>query len=192
MELLRRTLSDEAIIDLFWQRDESAITETDRKYRKFLLSLAYPMVSDKLDCEECLNDTYLGAWNAIPPTRPRIFKAFLSTILRRNAVNRYHHAHRKGAIPPEMTVALSELEPVLGTEDASAEFDAKQLGKVISDFARGLSSRRRYIFISRYYSAQSISEIAQQLSLSRSMVNKELAAIRMDLKALLEKEGYVL
>ena len=190
MERLQKPLSDEALIDLYWQRDESAITETDRKYRNYLLSLAYPIVSDKLDCEECLSDTYLGTWNAIPPTKPRILKAFLAAILRRTAINRYHHSHRKGAIPTEMTVALSELEPILGTTDAVAEFEAKRLGKLISDFTRSLTPRRRYIFISRYYSAQPIDAIAKQLSLSRSMVNKELAAIRTDLKATLEKEGY--
>lgn len=192
MELLRRPLSDEALVQLYWLRDEAAITETDRKYRKFLLSLAYSLVYDRQDCEECLNDTYLGTWNAIPPARPRILKAFLATILRRTAINRYHQAHRKGAIPAEMTVALSELEPILGTADASAEFDAKHLGQLISRFARGLSSRRRYIFISRYYAARPIDAIAKELSLSRSMVNKELAAIRAELKAALEKEGYVL
>ena len=190
MDLLRRPLTDETIIDLYWQRDESAIAETDYKYRKFLLSLVYAMVTDRQDCEECLNDTYLGAWNAIPPERPRMLKAFLATILRRNAVNRYHHSHRKSAIPPEMTVALSELEPILGASAASAEVDAHQLGKRISSVARGLSPRQRYIFISRYYSAQPIAVIAAHLSLSRSMVNKELSAIRADLKSYLEKEGY--
>lgn len=192
MELLRRPLSDEALVELYWLRDEAAITETDRKYRKYLFSLVYPMVSDKQDCEECINDTYLGTWNAIPPARPRILKAFLATILRRAAINRYHHAHRKGAIPAEMTIALSELEPIIGTADAAAEFDTKRLGQIISEFAQGLSSRRRYIFISRYYAAWPIDAIAKELSLSRSMVNKELAAIRSDLKTQLEKEGYVL
>ena len=192
MERLQKPLSDEALIELYWQRDEAAITETDRKYRKYLFSLVYPMVSDRQDCEECISDTYLGTWNAIPPARPRILKAFLATILRRTAINRYHHTHRKGAITTEMTVALSELEPILGTPDTAAEFEAKRLGKLISDFARGLTPRRRYIFISRYYAAQPIDTIAQELSLSRSMVNKELAAIRTDLKATLEKEGYTL
>lgn len=192
MERLQKPLSDEALIDLYWQRDESAISETDRKYRNYLLSLAYPIVSDKLDCEECLSDTYLGTWNAIPPARPRIFKAFLATILRRTAINRYHHSHRKAAVPAEMTVALSELEPILGSADAAAEFEAQRLGKLISDFARELTSRRRFIFISRYYAAQPIDAIAKQLSLSRSMVNKELSAIRAELKVTLEKEGYVL
>ena len=190
--LLRKNLTDEALIELYWQRDEAAITETDRKYRKYLFSLAYPMVSDRQDCEECISDTYLGTWNAIPPARPKVFKAFLATILRRTAINRYHHAHRKGTIPTEMTVALSELEPILGTADAAAEFEAKRLGKLISDFARSLTPRRRYIFISRYYAAQPIDTIAQELSLSRSTVNKELAAIRANLKATLEKEGYAL
>lgn len=194
MELRQKTsLSDAQIINLYWQRDETAIVETDRKYKKYLYSVAYHIVYDTLDCEECLNDTYLGAWNAIPPTKPRVLKAFLTTIIRRVAVNRYHSKLRKGVVPSEMTVSLSELEPILtdGT-DAAAEFDAERLGRVISAFVRTLSARRRFIFMSRYYEAEPIVAIAGNLGLSRSMVNKELAAIRAALKDTLESEGYFL
>lgn len=78
----KKPISDEKIIELYWSRDEKAIEETDLKYKKYLFSIAYNIVCDRLDCEECLNDTYLGAWNAIPPSRPNVLKAFLTTIVR--------------------------------------------------------------------------------------------------------------
>ena len=116
----RLPVSDEQIIELYWKRDEIAIRETDLKYGKYLLTVAYNIVRDRQDCEECLNDTYVGVWNAIPPARPNAFKAFLTTVMRRIAVNRYHSNHRKGRLPSEMTVSLSELEGIL-TESETPE-----------------------------------------------------------------------
>ena len=184
-------MDDDKIVELYWERNEKAIEETDFKYKKYLFSIAYNIVHDRLDCEECLNDTYLGAWNAIPPTKPSVLKAFLTTIIRRIAIKRYHSNMRQNVIPSEMAASLSELEDfVAGDEDVSADFDAERLGHVISDFVRSLSERRQFIFMSRYYVADPIDTIASDLSLSRSMVNKELAAIRSALKEKLESEGY--
>ena len=184
-------MDDEKIITLYWARDEKAIEETDFKYKKYLFSIAYHVLHDKLDCEECLNDTYLGAWNAIPPSKPRVLKAFLTTIARRIAIKHYHKKQKKNVIPSEMTVSLSELEDfIMGEEDISADFNAERLGQVISEFIHSLSSRRQYIFLSRYYVADPIDTIASDLNLSRSTVNKELAAIRSILKEKLESEGY--
>ena len=183
-------LSDEQIVELYWLRDERAIRETDFKYQSYLFSIAYNLVHDRLDSEECLNDTYLGAWNAMPPSRPTVLKAFLTTIMRRVAINRYHNNLKKTVVPSEMTVALSELEAFLSDDDRIEDaLDAERLGRVISDFVRSLPKRKRFIFISRYYVADSIDTIAKNLDLSRSMVNKELAAIRSALKEKLESEG---
>ena len=190
-QTVRIPMDDDKIVELYWERDEKAIEETDFKYKKYLFSIAYNVVYDRLDCEECLNDTYLGAWNAIPPTKPSVLKAFLTTIIRRIAIKRYHSNLKQSVIPSEMTVSLSELEDfVVGDGDVDSEFDAKRLGHVISDFVRSLSERRQFIFMSRYYLADPIDTIASDLSLSRSMVNKELAAIRSALKEKLESEGY--
>lgn len=185
-------LSDEQIIDLYWQRQERAIEETDRKYKNYLYTVAYHIVGNGADCEECLNDTYLGTWNAIPPQKPNAFLAFLTVILRRVSINRYHANRRKSVVPSEMTVALSELENVL-TDDQSMEniWNNRQLSWLISTFVRSLNQRRQFIFMSRYYAAEPIDAIAADLGLSRSMVNKELAAIRRALKQELGKEGYV-
>ncbi|MBE6694687.1 MAG: sigma-70 family RNA polymerase sigma factor [Ruminococcaceae bacterium] len=186
-------LDDERIIELYWVRDEKAIEETDIKYKRYLFSITYNVLHDRLDCEECLNDTYLGAWNAIPPTRPHSLKVFLTTVARRVAIKRYHGNRKKHAIPSEMTVSLSELEDFIASdEEIGADFDAKRLGHIISDFVRSLSERRQFIFMSRYYVAEPIDVIARDLSLSRSMINKELAVIRRALKEKLESEGYVI
>jgi len=188
---LKTPVTDENIIELYWLRDEKAIEETDFKYKNYLYSIAYNIVHEKSDTEECLNDTYLGAWNSMPPSRPNILKAFLTTIVRRVSINRYHSNSRKGRVPSEMTVCLSELENIISDDnDVDTEFDAKRLGCILTDFLRSLSERKRFIFLSRYYVADSIDAIAKNMSLSRSTVNKELAAIRRALKEKLESEGY--
>ena len=190
-ETAKVPLDDEKIVELYWERDEKAIEETDFKYKKYLFSIVYNVVHDRLDCEECLDDTYLAAWNAMPPSRPNVLKAFLTTITRRIAIKRYHRNLKQSVIPSEMTVSLSELEDfIAGDEEVDADFDAVRLGHVLSDFVRSLSERRQFIFMSRYYVAESIDTIAGDLRLSRSMVNKELAAIRCALKEKLEGEGY--
>lgn len=187
----KEPLSDEQIIELYWSRNEKAIEETDFKYKKYLSVIIYNILNDRFDCEECLNDTYLGAWNSMPPTRPNILKAFLMTIARRAAIKRYHSKSRQRVVPSEMTVSLSEIEAfVSGDDDVAEDFDAERLGSVISSFVRSLNPRRQFIFMSRYYSADSIDSIARDLNLSRSMINKELAIIRDGLREALEREGY--
>ena len=198
MELQKNTsprtpLPDEVIVTLYWNRDETAIEETDFKYKNYLFSVIRNLLNDPMDCEECLNDTYLGTWNAIPPTKPHVLKAFLTTVARRAAIKRYHKARKKTAIPSELTVSLSELEDFLSDGgEAEADFDSENLGRILSDFLRSLNQRKRYIFMSRYYVADPIERIARELNVSRSTVNKELAAIRKHLKEKLESEGYVL
>ena len=155
------------------------------------MKVAYNILRDKQDCEECLNDTYVGAWNAIPPARPHGLKAFLTTVMRRIAINRYHSNRKKGRIPSEMTVSLSELEGILTRQESPEDaYDAVRLGEIITEFAQSLPKRGRYIFMSRYYMAETVERIARDLGVSRSTVHKELAAIRRELKEKLEKEGY--
>ena len=186
------TMGDEQIVALYWQRDEQAIRQTDIKYKKFLLSVAYNIVHDVYDSEECLNDTYIGAWNSIPPARPTLLQAFLATIMRRTAIDCYKAKKRQKRMASELTVSLSEVEDFISDDDMYSQTDAKELGRVISDFVRSLSDRRMYIFMSRYYIARPIKEIARLLGCSESTVNKEIAAIKRDLKEKLKKEGYTL
>jgi RNA polymerase sigma-70 factor (ECF subfamily) len=190
MKLLKSAMNDFDIVELFFQRDERAITETDAKYGKYLFSVAYNIVHDRLDCEECLNDTYLDAWNTIPPERPAVLKAFLAIIMRRRAIDRYKAEKRKKRIPSELTVSLSELEFALSDDTPQSELEAEELSRIISDFVRSLPERRAYIFMSRYYAARPIREIVNKVCVSESTVNKELALIRQSLRKMLESEGY--
>ena len=188
----RQPLSDEEIVKLYWQRDENAIKETDIKYQKQLIAIAHNIVHDRLDCEECLNDTYLNTWNAIPPAKPFAFLAFLSTIMRRIAVNRYYENTRKKRIPAELTASLSDLEDFIEDGNMNDELDTRELGKIINNYVHSLTERQMYIFISRYYFAEPINHIMSTLKVSKSTVNKEIATIKSGLKSVLEQEGYVL
>ena len=131
-------LSDEKIISLFWQRCEMAIVETDRKYGKYLLSIAYHILKNEADSEECQNDTYLGAWNSIPPQNPNMFAAYLAKITRGLAINRLTANTREKRIPPSKMEPLSDLEPFLpGFSDVEGEDD-----RIINKFEYGKISWR--------------------------------------------------
>ncbi len=184
-------LSDSAIVELYWARDESAITYTDKKYRNYLLAIANNVLMDLQDSEECLNDTYLDTWNSIPPNRPRVLQAFLSTITRHLAIDRYRNKHNKKSIPPAMAISLEDLSGMqLEDDDAYVEEQARDLAGVISAWLRTLSERQRYVFMSRFYDARTIEEIAAKLGCSRTTVYTEINFIKTSLKARLEKEGY--
>lgn len=183
-------LPDEEIIDLYWSRDERAIIATDDKYRQFLFAIAYNIVHDNLDCEECLNDTYLGTWNRIPPTRPNIFQAFLGRIMRNIAVNRYRHKTAAKRVPSEMTVSLEELEGYMRSDRTlDDEIAIGQLSESLNSFLRNLPERERLIFMCRYYYADKVLEIADMLGISRNTVTNYLGAIREGLKNHLIEEG---
>lgn len=187
----RAIMSDEKIIELYFKRDEQAITQTDIKYRNFLLSIAYNIVHDTCDCEECLNDTYKDTWNSIPPARPSLLQAFLAAIMRRTAIDLYKTKTRQKRISSEFTVSLSEIEDFISSrDDTFSSVDANELGRVISDFVRSLSQRKMYIFMSRYYIFRPINEISKLLGCSESTVNKEIASIKKQLKEKLKEEGY--
>ena len=185
-------MSDEKIVDLYWQRDEQAIKETDIKYKKFLLSVAMNIVHDMCDSEECLNDTYIGTWNSIPPAKPILLQSFLATIMRRTAINRYNANKRQKRIASEFTVSLSDIEDFIADEgDMQAEFEAKELAKTISNYVRSLPDRQMYIFVSRFYIADSLSIISQELGCSIATVKREINVIKNGLKKQLESEGYI-
>ena len=128
---IRRSSSDDEIIELYWNRDERAISETDIKYRRYLFSIAYNVLYSNEDCEECLNDTYMGAWEAIPPQKPLNLKAFLTTIVRRVAINRYNDGKRQKRVPSNMTSSLEDLAYVLSDVEDSND-DEERLGQIIS------------------------------------------------------------
>lgn len=184
-------LSDEAIIELYWNREERAIKATDEKYGKYLFTIAYNIVRDELDCEECLDDTYLGTWNSIPPTRPTLFQVFLAKIMRNVALDRFRKKSAAKRIPSEMIVSLDEIDGYL-PYDASVEEAVliQEISRVLNEYLGSLSDRDEFIFVCRYYYSDTISDIAKMLDLNSKTVSAALLKLRGGLKDRLEKEGY--
>lgn len=187
----RSILPDERIVDLYFARDQVAIEATDRKYGRYLYAIAYRIVHDRPDCEECLNDTYFGAWNAMPPTRPSILQVFLSKIMRNVAVSKFRKESAHKRIPSELVVSLEELDECIGdVSDPDEELAVRELARILNEHLRGLGDREQYIFVCRYYYSDRTSDIADMLGISKSTVLRELERIRADLKERLTKEGY--
>ena len=183
-------LTDEQIIELYWTRQENAIQETDKKYGQFLFRIANNMLHDRQDSEECQNDTYLGAWNAIPPTRPLVLSAFLVQIMRRIAINRYREKSSKKRIPSELTLALEDVQGTLYQGDSvEAAYEAAEVGKLINDYIKTLPARQRYVFVDRFYLAESVESIADDLKISPATVYREIDKIKQGLKLHLERNG---
>ena len=156
-----RAITDEQIIELYWKREESAIQETDKKYGQLLFRIAYNILRDRADCEECRNDTYLGVWNAIPPTRPAKFSAFITQIIRNIAINRYKEKISKKRIPSELTVSMEDINGILRSDDTvETKYAAEEVGRIINDYVRTLPSRQRFIFIDRFYLSEPVEAIA--------------------------------
>ncbi len=184
-------LADEDIIELYWKREERAIQETDVRYGRYLFTIAYNIVHDRLDCEECLNDTYLGTWNSIPPHRPSIFQVFLARITRNVAVDKYRENTASKRIPSEMTVSLEELNDCIADESSFDEEETvRTISKVLNTFLQTLPERERFTFVCRYYYSDSVSNIAKMLQVSERTVFRTLAKTRAKLKELLEKAGF--
>ena len=186
-------MPDEEIIDLYWARNERAIKETDNKYGKYLFTIAYNIVHDNLDCEECLNDTYLGTWNQIPPKRPTMFQIFLSRIMRNIAVDRFRKNTASRRVPSEMLVSREELDGCIESDmTVEEEIAVRELSQTLSAFLRTLGEREEFIVVCRYYYADKVEAIAKMLQVSAATVFRDLVTIRENLKAYLEKEGVVI
>ncbi|MBO5845615.1 MAG: sigma-70 family RNA polymerase sigma factor [Clostridia bacterium] len=184
-------LSDETIIELYWNREERAIKATDEKYGKYLFTIAYNIVRNELDCEECLDDTYLGAWNSIPPKRPTAFQVFLAKIMRNVALDRFRKKSALRRVPSELIVSLDEIEGYL-PYDVSLEEAViiKDISRVLSEYLNTLSERDEFIFVCRYYYFDTISDIAKMMDLNSKTVSKALANAREGLRDRLMEEGY--
>ncbi len=186
----KQVLEDEQIIELYWHREERAIKETDNKYGKLLFRIAYNILNDKSDSEECQNDTYLGIWNAIPPARPSVFPAFIVQIMRRIAIDYYRRKMRKKNIPSEFKMSMDDLCNFLHSkEEIDSNLNAKELGKLISEYVKSLPKKQQYIFISRFYMSNPIENIAKEMAVTPSNVYKAIDKIKKGLKEHLIKSG---
>lgn len=188
----RTLLADEAILDLYFDRDEEAITATDKKYRSYLYTIAHNIVRDRYDCEECLDDTYLGAWNRIPPERPSVFRLFLSRMTRNQATDRFRKRSALKRVPTEMLSTLEELDDCLPTAPSpEEELYFSELCRILNDYLHSLDETDEHIFVCRYYYADPVRTVAQMVGLSESAVYRRLESMRARLKQLIEQEETV-
>lgn len=182
-------MEDTQIIELFFARNQQAITELDAKYGSVCHKLSYQILNNQLDVEECVNDAYLGAWNAIPPARPNPLLTFLCKIVRNLSIKRYH-ANTAIKRNSHYDVALSELKwDVMAPDTVEGEVEAKELARLIEAFLDSLSVENRVIFMRRYWFSDSYEEIAQRVDLTEKNVSVRLTRLRKQLKDHLVQEG---
>ena len=185
--------SDQQIVDLYWQRNEEAVQETDRKYGNYLSAIAYNILADREDGQEVMNDTYYKAWCSMPDKQPENLRVFLSRITRTTAIDLFRGRHRQKRIMSEYVVSLDELSETLSSGETTEQaVDAGLLAESINRFLHTLSDEECACFTGRYYYADPLREIADYLNSSESKVKSMLYRIRTRLKAWLEKEGWQL
>ena len=183
-------MEDSGIIDLFFQRSETAIENTSKKYGFYLSSIAYRILNSLEDSEEIVDDTYMRAWNAIPPTRPKVLKHFLSRITRNLSLDRlqYYAAEKRNV---ETVAMLEELEACLPDPHGSAEsaLEESELTEILNRFLGELEPMTCCVFLSRYYYAHTVKEVSEQFDLSEGKTKYLLKKARSALRARLTEEG---
>ena len=186
-------MTDEKIVDLYWRRDESAVTQTQIKYGKYLTKIAYNILYNEEDSMECVNDTYMRAWKAMPPHRPQVLSTFLAKITRRVAIDVVRHHNREKRIPSEYLSSLAELEECI-TDGRTPEqtLDGYILEEAVNKFLRTLSKEHRSLFIERYFYMDSLKEAARYCGMTEAKAKAILHRTRLKLKEYLEKEGFYL
>ena len=184
-------MDDKRIIELLWQRDEGGLDAARQKYGRLCYSVAYNILGDSLDSEEAVNDTYLHAWNAIPPHRPTRLGAFLCKITRELSIDRYRRRQADKRSGSSYAASLEELKECLSAGDTAEEaVDAEALAAIIGAWLHTLSPAVRAAFVRRYFFADSLEVIARRQGVTRSWVKTALHRARQGLRACLEKEGY--
>ena len=186
-------MTDEAIVQLYWDRSEAAIHETDRVYGAYFRNLAFVILQNREDAEETVNDAYWKTWKEIPPARPISLKAFLGRITRQLALNRldWNTAQKRGG--GQYALALEELAECIPSQNQDLDpAEESALRDMLNQFLRKLPSEPRAVFLRRYWHMQSIAEIAQALGMSQSKVKSMLLRTRNKLRRRLTEEGYVL
>ena len=182
-------MEDSAIVALYWQREERAIAETYQKYGRFCHQIARNILTIREDAEECVSDTWVKAWNTMPPQRPNSLKAFLGCIVRNLAISRYRSSRAQKRYGG-MEILLSELDDCVPTADEVANaVDAAELSQAISDWLRTLPLVERTWFIRRYWNGEPVKNLALEQGMASRAMTKRLARLRAGLRAHLEKEG---
>ena len=181
-------MEETRIIQLYFSRDEQAIQETQAKYGKLMYAVAFHVLSNHEDSEECVNDAYVGLWNAIPPTKPSSLRAFACKITRNLSLKRFKFLTQEKR-NADLTTAFEELEDVLPDERFAPGANDEEIGKLISQFLRNQKEEVRYVFIRKYFFFDSVREIAEKCSFTESKVKNLLFHARNALKEYLGKEG---
>ncbi len=186
-------MEDTEIYQLYWDRNEEAIAQTNQKYGPWCRGIALRILEIREEAEECVSDTYLQVWNNIPPQRPNVFRAWLGRITRNLALSRYrkNHAVRRGG--GQTALALEELgECVSGRETIETEQERREIETVINRFLETQTAQQRHIFLRRYWHLSPVTEIAKNCGISESKVTSTLYRQRKKLRAMLEQEGIAL
>ena len=182
-------MEDNKIIDLFWARDEQAIDESRSKYGTALDKIAYNILANREDSEECVSDTYMNAWNTIPPQKPFSLFAYLGRITRNISINLWHRKHRQKR-NNSADILLSELgECIPHSKSMENVIEMNELSRIISEWLYSLPKNDRILFVRRYWYGDSVDDLSIALSQTRSAVSGRLFRMRKKLKIRLEKEG---
>lgn len=184
-------MTDERIVELYWNRDESAIEVTQKKYSHYLTKIAYNILNDMEDSLESVNDTYMHTWKSIPPHRPNVLSTYLAKITRRVSIDIFRKKHREKRVPSECISSLFELEECISDTNATEDIlDAKELAKAISDYLWSLSKESRTLFVCRYFYMDSLKAAARYCGMTESKAKSMLYRARCGLKEYLVQEGY--
>ncbi|MBQ8642806.1 MAG: sigma-70 family RNA polymerase sigma factor [Clostridia bacterium] len=184
-------MQDEQIVALYWQRDESAIPLTQEKYGAYLMKIARNILSSSEDSEESVNDTYLAAWNSMPPQKPCVLSVYLGKLTRRISISLWRKRNRLKRQGSEYALSLTELEDVMSKDSTpEQELEAQLLGELLNRFLRSLSPDERNTFIGRYYYMDPLKDVAAYCGMSEAKAKSMLYRTRQKLREMLAKEGF--
>lgn len=183
-------MEDSKIVELYWQRRDAAITETDRKYGPYCKTVAYNILESREDSDECVNDTYLKAWNSMPDARPKTLSTYLAKITRNLAISRLRarNSLRRGG--GEITLALEELAEIVPAEqNIEAMIERQEMTRLLNEVLAALEGEERRVFMARYFFMTPVKEIAGSFGFSESKVKSMLSRTRAKLRRYLKEEG---
>ena len=184
-------MDDKSIVDLYFGRDQEAITQTDKKYGHYCYRIAYNILTNKEDAEESVSDTYVAAWRAIPPRRPSVLSTFLGKITRHIAIDRWRERNASKRGGGEVPLALEELQDcVAGMQNVEMDYERKEIIKAYVKFLDALPVTERRVFLCRYWYVDSVEAIADKFGFSQSKVKTMLHRTRAKLQKQLAEEGY--
>ena len=185
-------MTDEEIVALYWERNEDAIRQTQLKYGAYLTKIANSILTSREDCEECLNDTYLAAWNSMPENRPENLSTYLGKLVRQTAIDIYRKKNAQKRSASEYALSADELEEVIAGNTSPGEgLEAEELAAAVNRFLKTLPSKTYRLFLRRYYFFDSLKEAAANSGMSESKAKSLLFRTRKALRTYLEKEGFL-